>query len=85
MCRGSIYLVVLNAIASQRPTVVDAGVQVAIYDALWFMLPIAAVVLVVLRPGAALVYLEAATVWVLPPRARAPRGQARWRSASTSS
>ena len=60
---GLIYLVALNAIASQRPTVVDAGVQVAIYDALWFMLPIAAVVLVVLRPGAALVYLEAATVW----------------------
>lgn len=62
---GLIYLVALNAIASGRPAVVDAGLQVAIYDALWFLVPLAALVLVVLRPGAALVYLEAATAWVL--------------------
>ena len=62
---GLIYLVALNAIASERPAIVDAGVQVAIYDLLWFMVPLASLVLVILRPGAALLYLEAATAWVL--------------------
>jgi hypothetical protein len=61
---GLIYLVALNAIASERPSPVDAGVQVAIYDALWFLVPLASLVLVVVRPGAALLYLEAATAWV---------------------
>jgi hypothetical protein len=60
---GLIYLVALNAIASGKPAVVDAGLQVAIYNALWFAVPLASLVLVVLRPGAALVYLEAATGW----------------------
>jgi hypothetical protein len=61
---GLIYLVALNAIASERPALVDAGVQVAIYDALWFLVPLASLVLVVVRPGAALAYLDAATAWV---------------------
>jgi hypothetical protein len=61
---GLIYLVALNAIASERPGPVDAGLQVAIYDALWFLVPLASLVLVVVRPGAAVVYLEAATAWV---------------------
>jgi hypothetical protein len=39
-------------------------VQVAIYDAVWFLVPIAALVLVVVRLGAALAYLDAATAWV---------------------
>ena len=43
----------------------DAGLQVAIYDLLWFMVPLAALVLVILRPGTALLYLETATAWVL--------------------
>ena len=42
----------------------DVALQVAIYDALWFLVPIASLVLVVVRPGAALSYLDAATVWV---------------------
>jgi hypothetical protein len=62
---GLIYLVALNAIASDRPAVVDAGLQVAIYDALWFVVPLASLMLVIVRPGAALVYLEPATAWVL--------------------
>jgi hypothetical protein len=62
---GLIYLIALNAIASEQPAIVDTGVQVAIYNALWFMVPIASLVLVVLRPGAALVYLQAATAWAL--------------------
>jgi hypothetical protein len=61
---GLIYLVALNAIASERPGLVDAALQVAIYDALWFLVPLASLVLVVVRPGAAIVYLEAATAWV---------------------
>ena len=60
---GLIYLVALNAIASERPALVDAGLQVAIYNALWFLVPLASLVLVVLRPGAALAYLDAATAW----------------------
>lgn len=62
---GLIYLVALNAIASGRPALADAGLQVAIYDALWFLVPLAALVLVVVRPGAALAYLGTATAWVL--------------------
>ena len=50
-------------IASERPGPVSAGVRVALYDALWFLIPLAALALVVLRPGAALVYLEDATAW----------------------
>jgi hypothetical protein len=61
---GLVYLAALNAIASDRPGVVDAGLRVAIYDALWFLVPLASLALVVVRPGAALIYLEDATAWV---------------------
>jgi Sap, sulfolipid-1-addressing protein len=61
---GLIYLVALNAIASDRPGPVDAAVQVAIYDALWFLVPLASLVLVLVRPGAAPALLDAATEWV---------------------
>jgi Sap, sulfolipid-1-addressing protein len=61
---GLIYLAALNAIASDRPGLVDAGLRVAIYDALWFLVPVASLVLVVVRPGAALAYLEDGTAWV---------------------
>jgi Sap, sulfolipid-1-addressing protein len=60
---GLIYLVALTAIASSGPRPWDAALQVAIYDALWFMVPFAALALVVVRPGAAPAYLDAATVW----------------------
>ena len=61
---GLIYLAALNAIASERPGPVDVALQVAIYDTLWFLVPIASLVLVVVRPGAAPAYLDAATAWV---------------------
>ena len=61
---GLIYLVALNAIASERPAPVDAALQVAIYDALWFLVPLASLVLVVVRPDVALAHLDAATAWV---------------------
>jgi len=60
---GLVYLVALNAIASDRPALVDAALQVAVYDALWFAIPIVALVLAILRPGAAPRYLAAATAW----------------------
>ena len=60
---GLIYLVALNAIASEQPRVIGAGLQVALYDVLWFMIPIASLVLVIVRPGVALAWLEAATAW----------------------
>jgi hypothetical protein len=61
---GLIYLVALNAIASERPGPVEAALQVAIYDVLWFMVPIASLVLAVARPSTAVAYLDAATAWV---------------------
>jgi hypothetical protein len=61
---GLVYLVALTAIASERPAPVDVALQVAIYDALWFLVPFASLVLVVVRPGAALAQLDAATAWV---------------------
>lgn len=42
----------------------DAALQVVIYDALWFLVPLASLVLAVVRPGAARAYLDAATAWV---------------------
>src|SRR5215207_501295 len=61
---GLVYFVALNAIAFDRPGLVDAGVQVAIYDTLWFLIPFVSLFLVIARPGAAPRYLEAATAWV---------------------
>ncbi len=61
---GLVYLVALNAIASERPGPVDAVLQVAIYDVLWFLVPLASLVLAVVRPSAAVAYLDAATAWV---------------------
>jgi len=61
---GLIYLAALNSIAAERPAPVDVALQVAIYDALWFLVPIASLVLVTVRPGAAPAYLDAATAWV---------------------
>jgi hypothetical protein len=61
---GLIYLVALNSIASSKPDVANAAAQVAVYDALWFLVPFASLVLVILRPGAALTYLDTATAWL---------------------
>ena len=60
---GLVYVVALNAIASDGPRPVDAAVQVAIYDALWFLIPLASLVLSVVRPSVAVAYLDAATAW----------------------
>jgi hypothetical protein len=60
---GLIYLVALNAIAAEDPDLVAATIQVGIYNALWFALPLAALALAILRPGRAPEYLDRATAW----------------------
>jgi hypothetical protein len=60
---GLIYLVALNAITAEEPDLVTATVQVGIYNALWFAVPLAALALAMLRPGRAPEYLERATGW----------------------
>jgi hypothetical protein len=60
---GFIYLVALNAIAAEEPDLVSATVQVGIYNALWFAVPLIALAVAVLRPGRAPEYLERATGW----------------------
>ena len=62
--RGVVYLAALNAIASEPPGPVDAALQGAIYDVLWFLVPLASLALAVVRPVAARAYLRAATAWV---------------------
>jgi len=52
---GVLYLVALNAIAAQRPGIGAAVFDVLIYNAIWFSVPVAALV----------------TVWRRPDRARA--------------
>jgi len=61
---GLVYLAALNAIAADQPGPADAALQVAIYDALWLLVPLASLVLAVLRPGAARAHLDTATAWV---------------------
>ena len=61
---GLVYLAALNAIVSERPGPADAALQVATYDALWFLVPLATLALVVVRPNAALAYLDGATAYV---------------------
>ena len=60
---GLIYLIAINAIAAEDPSTAAAAVQLAIYNALWFAIPIAALALAILRPGRAPEYLEQATAW----------------------
>jgi hypothetical protein len=60
---GLIYLVALNAIAAEEPDPLTATIQVGIYNALWFAVPLAALALAILRPGRAPEYLERATGW----------------------
>ena len=60
---GLIYLVALNAVAADSPPAATAAVEVAIYNLLWFLVPLAALALAILRPGRAADYLDRATRW----------------------
>jgi hypothetical protein len=53
----------LNAIAADSPPPARAAAEVAIYNVLWFTIPIAALALAILRPGRAPDYLDRATRW----------------------
>ena len=65
---GLIYLAALNAIVSTQAGAVDSLVQVAIYNAIWFSMAIAALVLSVRRPSLPRELLKEATEWVVPRR-----------------
>jgi hypothetical protein len=60
---GLIYLVALNAIAAEALGPGASMVWVAVYNALWFMVPITVFALSVVAPGTADAYLERATAW----------------------
>jgi hypothetical protein len=60
---GLVYLLALNAIATQNPPVTGAGLEVALYAVLWLLVPLISLILVIARPGAAVVYLERGTAW----------------------
>ena len=60
---GLIYLVALNAITAERPTVTSAAVQVLVYDVLWFAIPLTALTVAVRSPATAQAYLDAATAF----------------------
>jgi hypothetical protein len=60
---GLVYVVALNGIAAGDPSPASAAVQVAIYNALWFAIPLAALALATMRPGRAPHYLDRGTAW----------------------
>lgn len=60
---GLVYLVALNAIAASTTVIVVGLAQVIIYNAIWFSLPIAALVLSVYRPAVSRSALEELSSW----------------------
>ena len=60
---GLLYLVALNAIAAGSPSVVWALTQVAVYNALWFSLPFAALVVAIRSPQTAELLLDQLTAY----------------------
>lgn len=61
---GLFYIAALNAIANNTSSVVDQVFQVAVYNGIWFALPIAALVLAARRPVELQDFLHRATGWV---------------------
>jgi threonine/homoserine/homoserine lactone efflux protein len=60
---GLLYLVALNAIAAEQLSAARETVQIAVYNVLWFLLPVTALVLAIVAPDSAQRYLSAATDW----------------------
>jgi Sap, sulfolipid-1-addressing protein len=60
---GLLYLVALNAIAAGSPSAVWALTQVAVYNALWFSLPFAALVVAIRSPQTAEMLLDQLTAY----------------------
>ena len=61
---GLFYLVALNAISAGEPRVVEAIVQVLIYNAIWFSVPIAAFVVAGRHAAAAHGWITQVNEWV---------------------
>jgi Sap, sulfolipid-1-addressing protein len=60
---GLLYLIALNAIAADEPATLSALAQVAIYNVLWFALPIAALILAIRSPQSAAALLDRLTAY----------------------
>ena len=58
-----IYLVALNSIAAGQPAAAAALVEVAVYNLLWFALPLAALALAIRSPRTANLYLDRLTAY----------------------
>ena len=50
---GLFYLVALNVIVTHRPGVIVSLIEVLIYNAIWFLIPIGALVLCLVAPDLA--------------------------------
>ena len=61
---GLFYLTALNAITNSTSSLVNQIVQVAVYNAFWFALPAAALVLVTRRPVELKDFLRRVTGWL---------------------
>jgi Sap, sulfolipid-1-addressing protein len=61
---GLFYLVALNAIAASQPGIGEAIVDVLVYNAIWFSVPIAALLVARQRPGAARELIERVDGWI---------------------
>jgi hypothetical protein len=60
---GLIYLAVLNSIAAEQPNLAEATMQIAVYNLLWFAIPLTALTFAVRSPATAREYLNRATVY----------------------
>lgn len=60
---GLIYLVALNSIAAEQFGATASTFWVAVYNALWFAVPAGALVLAIVSPGTADIYIARASAW----------------------
>jgi hypothetical protein len=60
---GLFYLIALNVIIAHRPDTAGGIAEVLIYNAIWFAIPLATLVLCVLRPAAARDLVGAVNHW----------------------
>ena len=60
---GLFYLIALNVIVSSKPTIAGGLFAILLYNAAWFALPIAALVICFFRPESARELVEAIETW----------------------
>ena len=61
---GLVYLTALNAIVGDATSTLDSIVQVVVYNAIWFSMPVVALVVSVHRPSEMRDFLTRMTSWV---------------------